>query len=267
MPLVDAVIGDAGKADLAVRPRLPRGPFDAFVEITRLARREMIDEAGRAAGAARVDAHAGVAVRDPFLGIDDFPVLIFVGRPVGDIRMTGDHPLPCARIAFLEGKALGIGAVGQQDGTRFAGGWPKHIRPEYDTVVDRDVDIPVDRHPVLDRSVAHSHASRSRFSFANAQAMEVCLARVIKLNASRLAWGCPHLDSFDTATFTSPTGAVGPTSAPTLLPPLAHRGFILRSPNRGSRNWKYSRSRPAPRPGSWNLDRRRRATRRKSLLC
>ena len=45
MPLVDAVVGDAVQADLAVGPRLHAGPFDAVVEIERLARREMIDVA------------------------------------------------------------------------------------------------------------------------------------------------------------------------------------------------------------------------------
>src|SRR5579864_1193149 len=44
LPLVDAVIRDAAETDLAVRPRLPCRPLDAFIEISRLARREVIDE-------------------------------------------------------------------------------------------------------------------------------------------------------------------------------------------------------------------------------
>ncbi len=52
LPLVDAVVGNAVEADLAVRPGLDAGPFDAVVEVLGLARREMIDEARRAAAAA-----------------------------------------------------------------------------------------------------------------------------------------------------------------------------------------------------------------------
>src|SRR5262245_11732080 len=51
VPLVRAVIGDAVEPDLAVRPWLHAGPFDAVVEVFRLARRERIDLAGRTAGA------------------------------------------------------------------------------------------------------------------------------------------------------------------------------------------------------------------------
>src|ERR1700680_4047655 len=100
----------------------------------------------------------------PFLRIDDLPILIFVSRTVPDIRMIGDHLLPCARITLLEGKALGIGAVGQQDGTTFARDWSKHIALEHDTVVNRNVDVPVDRHAILDRRMTHSYASCCRFS-------------------------------------------------------------------------------------------------------
>jgi hypothetical protein len=52
VPLVDAVIRNAVEPDLAVRPVLHTGPFDAVVEILGLARREMIDVSGRAASAA-----------------------------------------------------------------------------------------------------------------------------------------------------------------------------------------------------------------------
>src|SRR6185295_16404369 len=78
VPLVRAEVRDAVEADLAVRPRLHAGPLDALVEVLRLARRERIDEARRAAGAPRIDAHAGVALRNPLLGIDDFPALVEV---------------------------------------------------------------------------------------------------------------------------------------------------------------------------------------------
>src|SRR5215471_7642252 len=80
VPLVDAVIGDAVEPDLAIRPGLHAAPFDAVVEILGLARREMIDDAGRATAAAGVDAHAGIVVRHPFLGVDHLPALVEVAR-------------------------------------------------------------------------------------------------------------------------------------------------------------------------------------------
>src|SRR6476619_1603572 len=63
LPLVDRVIGNAGEADLAVRPVLLARPFDAIREILRLAWRPVLDVTGRAAATARVDAHDDVTVR------------------------------------------------------------------------------------------------------------------------------------------------------------------------------------------------------------
>src|SRR5580693_4178786 len=108
MPLIDAVVRNAVEPDLAVRPRLHAGPFDALVEIFRLARREMIDHARRAAGAAGIDAHAGVVMRHPFLRIDHFPALIEIAGARGDVGMLFRHALPRAWIAVLEGEALGV---------------------------------------------------------------------------------------------------------------------------------------------------------------
>src|SRR4029077_3630349 len=43
LPLVDGVVGNAAQADLAVRPGLLAGPFDAIGEVPGLARRPMLD--------------------------------------------------------------------------------------------------------------------------------------------------------------------------------------------------------------------------------
>src|SRR5205823_14088734 len=53
VPLIDGVVGNTVESDLAVRPRLRSRPLDAVVEIFGFARLEMIDESGRAPGAAR----------------------------------------------------------------------------------------------------------------------------------------------------------------------------------------------------------------------
>src|ERR1700675_2190030 len=107
MPLIDGVIRDAVEADLAIRPGLHAGPFDALIKIPRLPRRKMIDMAGRSSGAPRVDAHADIAVGYPFFGVDHLPVLILVGRSVSHVRVACNHGLPGARIALLEGEPLG----------------------------------------------------------------------------------------------------------------------------------------------------------------
>src|SRR5450631_1922865 len=111
VPLIDAVIGNSAQAHLAVRPSLYAGPLDAVVEVPGLARSEVIDKAGRAARAPRIDADANVAVGHPFFRIDDFPALISVGRPVCDVRVLRHHALPRARVAFLERQTLCVRAV------------------------------------------------------------------------------------------------------------------------------------------------------------
>src|SRR5438034_1891890 len=116
MPLVDAVIRNAGEADLAVRPGLNAGPLDTLVEVPRLARREVIDESRRAACTAGIDADADVAAGNPLFRIDDFPALVAVARAMRDVRVFGDHSLPCARVAFLERESLCVGTVAQEDG-------------------------------------------------------------------------------------------------------------------------------------------------------
>src|ERR1017187_5153305 len=55
LPLVDGVVRDAAQSDLAVRPRLHARPLDAIVKVLGLARRPVLDVAGRAAAAARID--------------------------------------------------------------------------------------------------------------------------------------------------------------------------------------------------------------------
>src|SRR5262249_57211480 len=78
LPLVGGEIGDAVEADLAGRPRPRAGPFDTVVKVLRFARRPDVDHAGRAPGAARIDAHTGIAVRHPLLRVDQLPDLILV---------------------------------------------------------------------------------------------------------------------------------------------------------------------------------------------
>src|SRR5262249_32029128 len=150
LPLVHGVIGNAVESDLAVRPRLLAAPFDALGEILRLARRPQFDVAGRAAAAARIDAHAGVAVRHPFLRVDHLPVLIFVGRPVGYVGVVFHHAPPRGLVAVLEMEPLAVGAVGHDHRVFAALDRPEDVGTQHDAVLHRDRHVPVDLHPVAD---------------------------------------------------------------------------------------------------------------------
>ena len=150
VPLVHAVVGDAVQPHLAARPRLHARPLDAVVEVLRLARREVIDETRRAAGAARIHAHARVAVGHPLLRVDDFPALVEVARAAGDVGMLGDHALPGARVAVLEGEALRVRAVGEDHRVAALGDRTEHVGAQDEAVVHRDRHVPVDAHAVAD---------------------------------------------------------------------------------------------------------------------
>ncbi len=155
VPLVDGVVGDAVEAYFAARPGLSRRPFDAVVEIPGLARREMIDEPRRAAAAARVDAHAGVGVRHPLLGVDHLPILVFVAGAGCHVRVFLRHALPGARIAVLEGQTLGVGAIGEDDGIAAFLDGAEDIAAQHDAVVHAQGHVPVDAH-----AVAHLGSAR-----------------------------------------------------------------------------------------------------------
>ena len=103
---------------------MPILPFDQrcaaahSIQSTQVARfpgRPDLHVSGRPAAAARIHAHAHIIVRHPFFRIADFPVLIFVGRTGGDIRMALGHPLPLVGITVLEGEIFAVGSIGQQN--------------------------------------------------------------------------------------------------------------------------------------------------------
>ena len=146
LPLVHGVVGDAVDADLAVAPGLRAGPFDALIEILRLARRPDVEMAGRTPGAARVDAHAGIAVRHPFLRIDQFPVLIFVARALQHLGRGLGQARPVALVAFLERQPLGVGPVAENDRMLRRPRRPEHVGAQDDAVIHGDRRVPIDLH-------------------------------------------------------------------------------------------------------------------------
>ena len=94
------------------------------------------------------DAHAGVIVRHPFLRIDHFPALVEIARAGGDVGMLFRHALPGARIAVLEGKPLGVGAVAQDHRIAAFGDRAKHVGAQNKAVVHGDRHVPIDAHAV-----------------------------------------------------------------------------------------------------------------------
>ena len=158
-PLVHRVVGNAVDADLAVAPGLRAGPFDALIEVLGLARRPHVEHARRAAGAARVDAQADIAVRHPFLRIDQLPVLILVARAFEHFRRRFGEPRPVALVAFLERKALGIGAVAQDHRIFAVAERAKHVGAQHHAVVHCDRRVPIDLHAVANFGFHFSMAS------------------------------------------------------------------------------------------------------------
>ena len=146
LPLVHGVVGDAVDADLAVAPGLRAGPLDARIEILRLARRPHVEMAGRTPGAARVDAHAGIAVRHPFLRIDQFPVLIFVARALQHLGRGLGQARPVALVAFLERQPLGVGPVAENDRMLPRPRRPEHVGAQDDAVIHGNRRVPIDLH-------------------------------------------------------------------------------------------------------------------------
>ena len=127
-PLVDREVGNAGEADLAVAPRLRRGPFDGVVEIDRLGERPRLALAGRLAGAAAVDAHGGVALRHPPFGRDGLPV--HVGRGFF-LETSRRHP----ELVLLVRPEI-------EDRREFAAVVrPEHVGLEFRAIAHRHVDV------------------------------------------------------------------------------------------------------------------------------
>src|SRR5690242_8669881 len=106
-PLVHRIIRDAVDPDLAVAPTLRSGPLDAVVKIPAFARAPDVEHARRAAGAARVDADADIAIRHPLLRIDQLPVLVLVAGTLQHLRRGFGQARPIALVFLLERSALG----------------------------------------------------------------------------------------------------------------------------------------------------------------
>jgi len=144
--------------DLAVAPGLLGGPLDAVIQVLGLARRPEVELPGRAPGAARVDPDARVAVGHPFLGIDDFPVLVLVRRPGGHVGMLLDHPAPLVGVEILEVEPLAVRPVGKNDRMLPRVRRAKYVGAKQEAVVHPDRNVPVDAHAIT--SFAHEIGHR-----------------------------------------------------------------------------------------------------------
>ena len=127
-PLVDGVVGDAREPDMAVAPRLRRGPFDGIVEIDRLGERPRLALARRLARAAAVDAHRGVTARHPPFGRDGLPVHVRRGF---FLQVRRRHP----ELVLLVRTEI-------EDRREFAAVVrPEHVRFQFRAVAHRHVDV------------------------------------------------------------------------------------------------------------------------------
>src|SRR4029078_13689107 len=169
LPLVDGVIRNTAQTDLAVRPRLHAGPLDAIMEVLRFARRPMLDVTGRAAATARVDTHACIAIRHPFLRIADLPALIFVGRAAHHVGMLERHAIPRGLVAVFKMQPFAVWAVAQEDRIAAFLDRPEHVTSQHQTVVHGDRHIPIDLHAITD--FAHFTITHAFSLLRNAAAM------------------------------------------------------------------------------------------------
>ena len=159
LPLVSCEVGDTVEPDLAGAPGLRPCPFDAEVEVARLARGPDVDSAGRAASAARVYAHADVAVRHPFLRIDQLPALVLIARTFEHFGRRLGQPRPVGLVALLEGEPFCIGTIAEDDRIAALGRRTEDIRAQNDAVVHRDRRVPIDSHAVANFAVGAYRAS------------------------------------------------------------------------------------------------------------
>ena len=88
LPLVHGEVGHAAQADASARPVLHSRPFDALVEVPRLARREQVHQAGRTPGAAHIHAHQHIALGHEALGVGELVVLETVAGQFEDLRFV-----------------------------------------------------------------------------------------------------------------------------------------------------------------------------------
>src|SRR4051812_30056082 len=100
-------------------------------------------------------------MRHPLLRIHNLPVLVFVARPRGHVRVLARHPFPRAWVAILEGQPLRIGPIAENDGITAVFDRPKNVRAQHDAIVHCDRHVPIDPHAVADFAfVSHERARR-----------------------------------------------------------------------------------------------------------
>src|SRR5712664_4382368 len=169
-PLVARVVRDAVHADPAAAPGLLRRPFDAQVDVAGLARIVVAEIARRAAGAARVDADAGVALGHPLLRVDHFPVLVPVRGAGERVRIVARHDLPGGLVALLEGEPLAVRAVAEDRGVAAFGLRAEYVRAQLEAVVHPDRNVPVDLHALNCEGGTKFPVMRTRFSQSKSKA-------------------------------------------------------------------------------------------------
>jgi hypothetical protein len=161
MPLIDGVVGDAIKPYLAVRPWPYAAPFDGVVIVERLARREDVEHAGRAASAARVDAHHCVSPRHPGFGIDRLPCHERAGRAGKQVGMLRDQPVPHRFVMVLIHDSLAVRTERHNHWHQSVGLWAVDISPQDEPIVHRDLQVSFNHH--VGSCVARWHAGSPGF--------------------------------------------------------------------------------------------------------
>ena len=147
-PLVHRVIGNTVEADLAIAPRLRRRPFDGVIEVDRFRGGPGFMLAGRLAAAARIDAHAGIALRHPPQRVDRLPVHVFVAL---FLEVRWRHPeLVLLVWAEVEDRRHFFCALRTED-----------VGHQFGAVAHRHFDILMDHHGIGGDISVHVHSCYS----------------------------------------------------------------------------------------------------------
>src|SRR5690606_10987977 len=128
---------------------------NADLEVLSFAQRPDIQKPRRPAGSTAVHTNTDVAIGHPLLRINDFPVLILVGRPCRNIRVHLTHPAPLLGVEVLKVEAFAVWPVSDDLRVLAVLNWPIDVATQHDTIVHLDRDLPVDL-----QAVANNGGSR-----------------------------------------------------------------------------------------------------------
>lgn len=148
LPLILTKIRDAIETHLAIRPRLDTSPIDTNGQIHGLALRPYVYHALRTSRPPAVDPHHHIAIRNPFLRVDDFPNLILVGGIGRHLGVCLAHGLPLGPIQVFKMQPFSVGPHRQNDRVFTLCQGSENIAAQHNSIIHGDGHVPIHAHSV-----------------------------------------------------------------------------------------------------------------------